>query len=157
LGVTLFEMLTGKVPFSGKNPLAIMMAHSQQAVPYIPDFRPDLPSDVQTIVDTAMAKTPENRYATPGEFAEALDRVIMGGAPSVPQVDTSQALLFTDNGGSVIFVDSYFLKLTGRPASAVRTLMGKPAHEVLGVTAGSILQWISEASKLGQIQPITIT
>lgn len=158
LGVTLFEMLTGQVPFSGKNPLAIMMAHSQQPVPYLPDFRDDLTSDVQTVVDTAMAKSPEDRYATPGAFSEALDRVVMGGGgAAIPVVDTSQALLLTDIDGSVIFVDSYFLKLTGRPASAVRTLMNKPAYEVLGVSAGSVLQWISEASKLGQIQPKTIT
>jgi serine/threonine protein kinase len=154
LGIALFEMLAGKVPFTASNPLALMMQHAQAPVPDIYAIREDLPPGTQTILDTAMAKDPAKRYATPRAMADALDRLVLGGA--APEVDTTAALLFTDVDGNVIFVDSYFLKLTGRPASAIRSLVGQSAQEVLGVPRETIQHWIKETSKVGQMQPHTV-
>jgi len=156
LGITLFEMLAGEVPFNQKNPLAMMMAHAQQPVPNILDKRSDLPPEIQSILETAMGKTPDQRYRTSSAFADALD-VLVKGSSTTPEVDTTASLLFTDIDGNVIFVDTFFLKLTGRPSSAVRSLVGQPAHKVLGIDKSEVEHWLGEASKIGQMHPHTVT
>jgi serine/threonine protein kinase len=73
LGVILFEMLSGHVPFSGESPTAIMMKHLQEPPPSILDERDDLPEAVNLVISRAMAKLPSSRFQTPGLFAEALE------------------------------------------------------------------------------------
>jgi serine/threonine-protein kinase len=72
LGVILYEMLVGHVPFTGPSPTAIMMKHLQEPAPSILTERPDLPETVGVIINRAMAKLPENRYRTAGELVEDL-------------------------------------------------------------------------------------
>lgn len=72
LGVILYEMLVGHVPFSGDSPTAIMMKHLQEPSPSLLEDRSDLPPAVSRIVTQAMAKRPEDRYQTVGELADAL-------------------------------------------------------------------------------------
>lgn len=72
LGVILYEMLVGHVPFSGDSPTAVMMKHLQEPPPSLLEERNDLPPAVSRIVTQAMAKRPEDRYQTVGELADAL-------------------------------------------------------------------------------------
>lgn len=72
LGVILFEMLTGHGPFRAKTPLGIALQHLTDSVPSIRLFRPDLPLKVEQIVNKAMAKEREMRYATASELASDL-------------------------------------------------------------------------------------
>jgi serine/threonine protein kinase len=72
LGVILFEMLTGRLPYSGDTPYNIISAHIHQPVPKISEFRPDLPSEVQNVIDRGLAKNPANRYPTAAEMADTL-------------------------------------------------------------------------------------
>jgi len=72
LGVILYEMLVGHVPFSGDSPTAVMMKHLQEPPPSLLEDRSDLPPAVSRIVTQAMAKRPEDRYQTVGELADAL-------------------------------------------------------------------------------------
>jgi len=77
LGVILFEMLLGHVPFVGESPTAIMLKHLQEAPPSVLDVRSDLPAGVETIVSRALAKRREDRYQRVGDLVE--DLVIAGG------------------------------------------------------------------------------
>jgi len=70
LGVILYEMLVGHVPFTGESPTAIMMKHLQQPAPSVLDERSDLPAAVGSVVARAMEKLPVNRYKTVGELVE---------------------------------------------------------------------------------------
>jgi serine/threonine protein kinase len=70
LGVILYEMLVGHVPFMGASPTAIMMKHLQQPAPSVLDERSDVPDAVGTVVARAMEKRPENRYKTVAELVE---------------------------------------------------------------------------------------
>ena len=72
LGVILYEMFVGHVPFLGESPTAIMLKHLQHAVPSVLDERPDLPPAVDKVIQKAMQKRPENRYASIGELVEDL-------------------------------------------------------------------------------------
>ena len=72
LGVILFEMLVGHVPFSGDSPTMVMMKHLQDPVPSVLEERSDLPASVARVVARAMAKVRDNRYQTVAELIEDL-------------------------------------------------------------------------------------
>ena len=72
LGVILFEMLVGHVPFSGDSPTIVMMKHLQEPVPSILEERNDVPASVARVVARAMAKVKDNRYQTVAELIEDL-------------------------------------------------------------------------------------
>jgi serine/threonine-protein kinase len=56
LGVTAFELLTGKLPFKAEAPVALLYMHVHEPVPRLADFAPGLPSGLQAVVERAMAK-----------------------------------------------------------------------------------------------------
>lgn len=70
LGVILYEMLVGHVPFTGGSPTAIMLKHLQQPAPSVLDERRDVPEAVGRVVARAMEKRLEDRYQTVGELVE---------------------------------------------------------------------------------------
>lgn len=72
LGVILYEMLVGHVPFSGDSPTMVMMKHLQDPVPSVLEERNDLPPLVGRVVARAMAKVPDNRYQNVAELVEDL-------------------------------------------------------------------------------------
>jgi len=72
LGCMLYELLAGEPPFTGKTPSAIMARHAMEELPDIRIVRPTVPDELQDAIDQATAKTPADRFATAGEFAEAL-------------------------------------------------------------------------------------
>ena len=72
LGVMLYQMLTGALPFAGDNPGAVLMAHLQEPVPDPRQLAPELPQDVAMATVRALAKEPADRFATAGELAVAL-------------------------------------------------------------------------------------
>ncbi|SRR6266498_938592 len=72
LGVILYEMLVGKVPFTGDSPTTIMLKHLQEQAPSVLEQRKELPQAVAHVVARAMAKLPESRYQSVREFVEDL-------------------------------------------------------------------------------------
>ena len=92
LGVIIYEMLVGHVPFTGPSPTAIMMKHLQEPAPSVLEERNDLPAAVGRVISRAMAKRPAERYQTITELVE--DLTIAGGigeAPLPPVPQTSPA------------------------------------------------------------------
>lgn len=72
LGVILYEMLVGHVPFSGESPTMVMMKHLQEPVPSVLEERDDVPAAVARVVAHAMAKVRDNRYQNVAELVEDL-------------------------------------------------------------------------------------
>lgn len=72
LGIITYEMLVGHVPFTGESPTAIMLKQIQEAAPSVLEERSDLTQAVADTVAHALAKSPANRFASAGQFAEAL-------------------------------------------------------------------------------------
>jgi CHASE2 domain-containing sensor protein/predicted Ser/Thr protein kinase len=72
LGCMCFELLTGRVPFVRDSELATMFAHASSPVPKARELRPELPESIEAVIARAMAKRPQDRYASAGEFAAAV-------------------------------------------------------------------------------------
>ncbi|HXT38376.1 MAG TPA: protein kinase [Chloroflexota bacterium] len=79
LGVTLFEMLTGRLPFDAENPIAVAMQHVQNAPPLPRQFNRAIPPALETIVLRLMAKNPAERFPDAASLAQAL-RGVLGQA-----------------------------------------------------------------------------
>ena len=77
-GVVLYEMLTGKVPFTGDSAIEIAMKHVNELPKPPSSLRPEIPQELDQIVLRALAKDPEDRYQTAEEFIEDLERVEAG-------------------------------------------------------------------------------
>jgi serine/threonine protein kinase len=76
LGVVVYEMITGKVPFSGTTPLSIMRGHADKPPPRPSGINPDVSSVVEAVLLKALAKKREERYQSAGEMARALEETI---------------------------------------------------------------------------------
>ena len=82
LGCSLFRLLTGATPFPNNGPAAVVLAHLHQPPPRVTDRRPDLPSGLDWVIATAMAKEPAHRFRTAGDLAEAAQNALFEAAPS---------------------------------------------------------------------------
>jgi serine/threonine protein kinase/Tfp pilus assembly protein PilF len=72
LGVVMYEMLTGELPFSGNYDAAVVYSLINENPRPMVDFNPDVPGEVQRIVERAMAKHPDNRYQNAAEMIDHL-------------------------------------------------------------------------------------
>lgn len=77
LGITLFEMLTGRVPFNGDTTVAIAIKHIQEPMPTPRDYVAEIPISVEQIVYKCTQKSPDRRYQTMSELIEDLKRSLM--------------------------------------------------------------------------------
>lgn len=74
LGITLFEMLTGRVPFNGDTTVAIAIKQIQEEMPSPREYVPEIPLSVEQIVLKCTQKSPDRRYQSMGELIEDLRR-----------------------------------------------------------------------------------
>jgi basic membrane protein A and related proteins len=79
LGVVLFELVTGRKPYTADTPAAIMLKQATDPLPRPRQFVPDLPEEVEKVLFKALAKSPEDRYQSMGEFTAAIDKVLASG------------------------------------------------------------------------------
>ncbi|MGZ4315683.1 MAG: protein kinase domain-containing protein [Gaiellaceae bacterium] len=73
LGIVLYEMLTGELPFPGESFVAIAMRHIQEPSPNVLDVRGDIPLRVAEMIDRALEKDPEQRFPTMDAFAAEIE------------------------------------------------------------------------------------
>ena len=76
LGVMLYEMVTGRVPYEADTPYAVIVKHISESLPMPTSVNPDLPEAVERVILKAMSKEPDDRYQTAGEMARALREAV---------------------------------------------------------------------------------
>lgn len=126
LGILLFEMIIGYVPYDADTPMAILFKHIYEPLPRPRRLRPDIPASVENVILKAMAKNPAQRYHRATELAQALreqleaSAIITPGPPASPRthvfisykrnVDPDQQLAgylydFLTEQGHDVFID----------------------------------------------------
>ncbi|MBK8294037.1 MAG: serine/threonine protein kinase [Solirubrobacterales bacterium] len=76
LGIVLFEMLTGDVPFEADNQIGVAMKHVNEPIPDVQVLRPDISAASGRVVDKSTAKDPDDRYTTIEDMAEDLQAAL---------------------------------------------------------------------------------
>ena len=77
LGITMFEMLTGRVPFNGETTVAIAIKHIQEEMPSPKEYVPEIPSSVANIVLKCCQKSPDRRYQNMAELIADLKQSLI--------------------------------------------------------------------------------
>lgn len=75
VAAVLFEMLTNRPPYEGDTAVDIVIKHMNDQIPSVCRLRPNLPREMDTFMQKALAKSPADRFATPREFITALEQV----------------------------------------------------------------------------------
>jgi serine/threonine-protein kinase len=92
LACVVFEMLTGQPPFGETTPVGMMAKHAIEPPPPVRTLRPNCPLAVEQALARALAKSPDERFATAGEFADALAARGTGTVPVAPPADARRSI-----------------------------------------------------------------
>lgn len=102
LGVVGYFLLSGRVPFEGMPPGAVLVAHATQAPPPLRSVAPRIPAALAETIDRCLAKDPAARYATGEDLAEALRRAMEGAITArEPEVSGGHRVLREDQAAMV--------------------------------------------------------
>ena len=101
LGVVLYEMLSGRLPFEGENPVTVAMMQIEDDPAEIIDFSPDMPISAQHIVFKAMSKDPDLRYQSSMDMKQDIRRIIAD-----PDIIIDKRFLYDDTGAQIASIKS---------------------------------------------------
>jgi serine/threonine-protein kinase len=160
MGVVLYEMLTGRLPFSGSTPLAIAMQHVQAPVPPPSLYDPGISPPVEAVVLRALQKDPSRRYQTAVAMRRAL-RAVRRALPSAPAApagadrgpsSAAAAEMEAERGwrelaAQLIGAPRHAHAPRGAPAASALALAGAPAP---AGPAGDAAEGIAERLRRGQ-------
>jgi len=125
LGIILYEMVTGRVPFVADTPLAVILKHINDPLPLPSMIKTDIPESIERVILKALAKEPGDRYSTAAEFLAAWKRALeeKDTIRRAPERISSPA------------------PRAGTPAPAPKTASksGRPTGWVIGCLAGGCL------------------
>ena len=148
MGVVLFEMLTGEVPFSGTSPIGIAMQHVSDEMPAPSSVVPEVPATLDEVTARATAKVPSERYPDISAMASALragapsgalaaGAAALGAAATAPLADPSGTQVMRPQSG-------WSPRRAGRGALAALVILALLA---LGLVASRLLSAPTESSK----------
>ena len=143
-GCLLYELLTGRAPFTGETPVSIAYQHVSGTITPARSITPSLPEGVEVMLAVALAKKPEDRYATAGEMLSDLNKIRSGQAISTKvarkplmsrraAIASAFSLLLigsfafigvTLNGGSVPEIGNELPNVVGLTEAQARALLG---------------------------------
>src|SRR6478609_2961268 len=117
LGVVLYEMLVGQVPFAADSQVGVAMKHVNEELPDVQRRRPDISAAVALVVERATAKDPAERYQTVGEMIDDLSTAL--------EVEAARAGSTTGEAASVLdAVPAPKRKLSGRARWSWAAIVG---------------------------------
>jgi hypothetical protein len=157
LGVLLFDLLTGRVPFQSKNDYELMHAHIEKPPPSPRNFVVDLPEELERAVLRALAKSPEDRFATTAEFKVALDECELASIDEqvLPPAPTHRPPVQSGNDRGIevthLMVDDETSEAStidcSQPTQIDATLLDQPAPRLREILAAARVQhsWAAAA------------
>ena len=103
VGVMLFEMVTGRVPFDGDSNVAIAVKHLQDKPPLASMYAPDIPHGLDSIIVKCMQKNPDKRYVTMRQMVTELDALMMDPNGVYGVISNSDEVERVQSSGNVSF------------------------------------------------------
>ncbi|MEO0564540.1 MAG: serine/threonine-protein kinase, partial [Chloroflexota bacterium] len=132
LGVVLYMMLTGRKPFEGPNISTVISKHLFEQIPHIHDVRPDLPSNLQRVVERATEKQPSERY--PDVLSMALDFHDALGTTTTAEIHELESLESLDVTSGAESNDALWAALEAETAEWTQTALGvEPSNPYKGL------------------------
>jgi eukaryotic-like serine/threonine-protein kinase len=125
LGIVLYEMLTGQVPFRGESPVAVAMKHVREDIPDVQALRPELSAATAAVLDRAVAKDLSRRYPSAASMAADLGEVLA--------IETSRS------GQATGEVTTVLRTLPGRARRRVPWRMRHPAPWVASIAVIAVI------------------
>lgn len=139
IGITLFEMLSGKPPFEAESAITLMMMHLNYPIPDLRELKPDIPPELIAITNKALAKNPAERYQSAGEMSATL-RVLQEKLRDTSGAGTQPALPLPESP------EVTFIEATGQrdksetfiePSDSITPVVNQPTFvEAAGQTTG---------------------
>lgn len=106
LGATAYHLLAGRPPYSGPTAMSVVLAHIRVPLPPLEPLRPDVPAAVRAIVERLLAKTPEERFATPADLLRAVEAAESAVAAAARSRHGPSPLAWSDADGLLPAADS---------------------------------------------------
>jgi len=150
LGVVLYEMLTGELPYTAENPVAVSMKHVNEPLRHPKEVNPRIPQGMNAVVVKLLAKDPEDRYAAAAELVEDLRRV-RGGLPPVAAGGTTGTTRVAPQAPvPPVTATRSWWRTPWMPAAILALLI------LLGGLGLAISQGLGEGSLLGQAAGVEV-
>ena len=102
LGILMYELVTGHVPFKGENPVEVAIKHMNEEIPSICEYDPDMPQSIENIILRASAKNPKNRYKDVNEMHEDLNTALNKSRFDEPKIVYEYSEKNFDDGEEVL-------------------------------------------------------
>ncbi len=159
LGIIAYEMLAGEPPFTGDRPSEVMLKHTEEAPPPLSAFRSDVPPTLEPVLLKALAKDPELRYQTAGEFADDLSRVADGqpalAATAVPDSNNIWKTAFIVLAGisllSIFLIYATSSKQTNPTTALLPDANGQPVQPINPATGAEEQDLVAMPGMMPQI------
>lgn len=100
LGIILYEMVTGHLPFTADTPLAVILKHLQDPLPLPSKIKPDISPAIEQVILKALAKDPDDRFATTNDFLSAWKDALKDIPLNTGKISASQSTGKVDSATS---------------------------------------------------------
>ena len=132
LGIILYEMVTGGVPYTADTPLAVLFKHISDPLPLPSLVKPDIPPSIEKVILKALAKEPKDRFSTADEFVAAWKHAL-------EESETVQRTPETSNMPTVHGKPSDPTQHKPAPVKRAASQSGMPTGWIVGCLAGACL------------------
>jgi len=138
LGIILYEMVTGRVPFVADTPLAVILKHLSDPLPLPTTIKPDIPESIERVILKALAKHPEDRYNTAAEFISAWKRALEEKDTATEKISVPVPRAGTPSPAPDASPVQTGSRLAPAPRAASKS-QGRPTGWIIGCLAGACI------------------
>lgn len=162
LGTVLYELVTGKQPFSSENYMGVIQNIINKDIPGVQEINNEIPDEVAAIVDTALAKNREDRFQSATEFREAIESFL--GHERLTQATANLRILLEKSGTTQVLPNAPFnrprrKKSSGKGGAALAVFALVAAASVAVVVKPELLDYVrtpKQATQSGVVQGSTL-